>query len=268
VRPANFREALSMVVDGELAPNVVDLIVVQQVIDPETGPREFADAPEVAEMMELAQLALAEDGEAQAVLFALRQSVQSDEAHDLREGIRQSLIVLEHLDAERFPVTAAGAHLKIGAAIAVDSRTRDEGYVEMLTTAVVHLERTLALLPAASVGLRGMAHYNAALAFHTIWQSADDWDGDENAADEVVRHGLAAIDAMDRVPDAGVGNRDSISRAVLSVLLADGEPRNAQAAEQVVGVLGGWLASPEMPPEDRSELQGVYDQIVSLRDRA
>jgi hypothetical protein len=164
---------------------------------------------------------------------------------------------------------ALGAHLKIGGALAIQSESHDESDLDALRRAVTHLESALALLPPQAMDLRAMADYNAAMAFHTLWQTADDWDSDDDARDKALHHGLAAIDAMNH--GASVGNRDPVSRVVLSILLADGEPRDAKTRDQVIDVLQTWLASPEgkaLPREERSRLKKAYDEIVKLRDLA
>jgi hypothetical protein len=272
-RPADFLDLLSMMAEGELAPNVVDWLILQYLLDREGSSRDLSNAPEIAEMVELCRRAFSDDTAskraAQGVLFALRQSVTSDEAGDRQEGIWQSEAVLQQIDAGQFPLTAAGAHLKIGGALAIQSQSHDDVDVDALRRAVAHLESALALLPRQAADMRAMADYNAARAFHTLWQSADDWDSDNDARDKALHHGLAAIDAMNH--DANVGDRDWVSRAVLSILLADGKPRDAKAHDQVIDVLQAWLASPEgkaLPRQERSRLEEAYDAIVKPRDRA
>jgi tetratricopeptide (TPR) repeat protein len=255
--------------EGGFTSNVIDMLILQQLRDPQGSSSDLWDAPEIAEMVELSRRAFSDDRAALAVLFALRQSVAADEAGDLQEGIRQSEAVLEHIDATYFPLTAGGAHLKIGGALAIQSESHDEVDLDGLRRAVTHLESALVLLPPQKMDWRALADYNAAMAFHTLWQRADDWDSDNDARDKALHHGLAAIDAMNH--GASVGNRDSVSRVVLSILLADGEPLDAKARDQVIDVLQAWLASPEgkaLPREERSGLKKLYDEIVKLRDRA
>jgi hypothetical protein len=250
------------------------MLILQYLLDPEGSSRDLSDAPEVAEMVELSRRAFFSDDmasklAAQAALFALRQAVASEETGDRQEGIWQSEEVLLQVDAAQFPLTAGGAHLKIGGALAVQSQSHDDVDVDALRRAVTHLECALALLPRQAADMRAEADYNAALAFDGLWQSADDWDSDDDARDKALHHGLAAIDAMNH--GASVGNRDWVSRAVLRILLADGRPRDAKARDQVIDVLQAWLASPEgkaLPREERSGLKELYDAIVKLRDRA
>jgi hypothetical protein len=262
VKPANFVDLLSKMQEGEVAPNVIDMMMLQWVLDQKGSTGDKSDAPEIAEVMELSRRAFSDDTAskqaAQAALFALRQSVASDEEGDGQEGIRQSEALLEHIDAADFPVTAAGAHLKIGAALSVQSQSPDDIDVDSLRRGVTHLESALALLPREAAAMRAMAHYNAALGFDVLWQSADDWEGDDDSRDKALNHGLAAIDAMNH--GASVGNRDWVSRVVLKVLLADGRPRDAKARDQINDVVQAWLASPEgkaLPPEDQSTLSAI-----------
>ena len=272
VRPADFIDLLSKLKDGELAPNVIDMLVLECLLDPAEGSRNLPDTPEIDELMELSRSAFSDDTEskreAQAALFALRQSVASDEAGDREDGIRQSEAVLEHIDPDQFPATAGGAHLKVGAALAAQSQSHGVD-ADTLRRAAAHLESALALLPRQEAALRATADYNAAVAFATLWRTADEWDSDDDAKDKALRHGLAAIDAMDH--GASVGSRDWVSRTVLGILMADGAPRDASVRNQVVDVLQAWLASPEgkaLPPDEVSELTRYYHAIVDLRDRA
>jgi hypothetical protein len=82
---------------------------------------DWSDSPMIAEIAALADQAFSDDPAeiepARQVLFALRQFEASDAADDREEGIRQSEAILRHVDAARFPVTAAGAHLKLGGAL-------------------------------------------------------------------------------------------------------------------------------------------------------
>jgi hypothetical protein len=260
-----------MLREGELAPNVVDMLILEDLLHPEGSSRDLSDAPDIAEIVGLGRCAFSDDtaskGAAQAVLFALRQSVAFDETGDRLEGIRQSEVVLQQIDATHFPVTAAGAHLKIGGALAIQAQSHGNVDVAVMRLAVTHLESALALLPPQLAAMRAMADCNAALACQALWQAADDWDGDDDVRDKALHHGLAAIDAMNG--DPGVGNRDSVSRAVLSILLADGQPRDDKARDQLIAVLQAWLASPEgnaLPREERATLEHYYHVVVALRD--
>lgn len=272
VRPADFLDLLSKLKEGELAPNVIDMLVLECLLDPTEGSRSLPDTPEIGELMELSRRAFSHDTgskqEAQAALFALRQSVASDEAGDSQDGIRQSEAVLQHIDPGQFPATAGGAHLKIGAALAAQSQSHGVD-VDTLRRAATHLESALSLLPRQAAAMRATADYNAAVAFTTLWQSADDWDSDNDAQDKALHHGLAAIDAMNH--GASVGSRDWVSRTVLGILMANGAPRDASVRDQVIDVLQAWLASPEgkaLPRDEQSELTKYYHTIVELRDRA
>lgn len=110
-----------------------------------------------------------------------------------------------------------------------------------------------------------MAAYNAALALHTLWQSSDDWDDDADFRGRALRHGLAAIDAMNN-GEEDVGSRDSISRVVLSLFSADEPPLwDDEAREQITNVLRSWLDSPEgreLPTNERSSVERAYDELV------
>jgi hypothetical protein len=272
VRPADFLDLLSKLKEGELEPNVIDLLILEPLLHPTGNSRNLPDTPEISEMLELSRRAFSDDTgskqEAQAALFALRQTVASDEAGDREDGIRQSEAVLQHIDPVCFPATAGGAHLKIGAALAAQSQSHGVD-VDTLRRGAAHLESALSLLPSQAAAMRAMADYNAALAFNTLWQSADDWDSDNDARDKALHHGLAAIDAMNH--GASVGSRDWLSRTVLGILMADGAPRDARVRNQVIEVLQAWLASPEgkaLPPDEQSVLTEYYHKFVDQRDRA
>jgi hypothetical protein len=259
----NFDDLVSKLTAGVVEPNVIDMLILQPLLKSGKGLENLSDVPEFKEVMELSRLAFSGDKTSQTVLFTLRQSVASDEAGDRQEGIRQSEAILECIDAAQFPVTAGGAHLKIGGALAIEAQNQDSFDLDELRRAVGHLESAIDILPRQSTTMRAMAAYNAALAFHTLWQSIDEWEGDDGVREKALHHGLAAIDAMNNGLD--VGNRDSISRAVISNLLADGRPRNKQEGELLMHVLQTWLVSPEgkaLPKKKRSELKKAYQSIL------
>ncbi|MEU5324457.1 hypothetical protein AB0G67_48275 [Streptomyces sp. NPDC021056] len=66
------------------------------------------------------------------------------------------------------------------------------------------------------------------------------------------------------------GDRNTMSRAVLAVLMADGEPRDPEAREQTIAVLQTWLASREgklLPRIERRALKEARDYLITGRDR-
>jgi hypothetical protein len=66
------------------------------------------------------------------------------------------------------------------------------------------------------------------------------------------------------------GDRGALSRVVLAVLMADGEPRDPEARDQTIAVLQTWLASPEgksLPRPERRALKEARDHLITGRDR-
>ncbi|MEV0093746.1 hypothetical protein [Streptomyces sp. NPDC050738] len=274
MEPADFDDLILMLMEGEVEPNSTDMIVLLRAREPahrETD-SDWSDSPMIAEIAALADQAFSDDPAeiepAREVLFALRQAEASDAANDREEGVRQSEAILRHVDVARFPVTAAGAHLKLGGALPNMSRT-DEGVDRsVLRRAAGHLESALALLPEAEADLRAMARYNAALAFRDLWRSGDEWDDDDDDRGKVLEHGLEALGAMDRGEFSG--DRSAMSRAVLAVLMADGEPRDPEGRDQIIAVLQTWLASREgklLPRAERRALKEARDHLIAGRDR-
>ncbi|MFD7447204.1 hypothetical protein [Streptomyces sp. NPDC059909] len=274
MRPADFDDLILMLVEGEVEPNGTDMIVLLRASELAKGETEsdWSGSPMIAEIAALADQAFSDDPAeiepAREVLFALRQSEASDAADDREEGIRQSEAILRHVDAARFPVTAAGAHLKLGGALPKLSWSDDGVDRSVLRRAAGHLESALALLPDEEVDLGAMARYNAALAFRDLWRSGDEWDDDDDDRGKALEHGLAALAAMDRGEFSG--DRSTMSRAVLAVLMADGEPRDPEARDQTIAVLQTWLASREgksLPGTERRALKEARDHLITGRDR-
>ncbi|MDQ0955975.1 hypothetical protein QFZ24_009984 [Streptomyces phaeochromogenes] len=274
MRPADFDDLILMLVEGKAEPNGTDMIVLLRASELAKGETESdsSGSPMIAEIAALADQAFSDDPAeiepAREVLFALRQSEASDAADDREEGIRQSEAILRHVDAARFPVTAAGAHLKLGGALPKLSWSDDGVDRSVLRRAAGHLESALALLPDEEADLRAMARYNAALAFRDLWQSGDEWDDDDGDRGKVLEHGLAALAAMDRGEFSG--DRSAMSRAVLAVLMADGEPRDPEARDQTIAVMQTWLASREgksLPRTERRALKEARDHLITGRDR-
>jgi len=274
MRPADFDDLILMLMEGEVEPNGTDMIVLlraRELAHDETE-SDWSGSSMIAEIAALADQAFSDDPAeiepAREVLFALRQSEASDAADDREEGIRQSEAILRHVDAARFPVTAAGAHLKLGGALPKLSWS-DEGVDRfVLRRAAGHLESALALLPDEEADLRAMARYNAALAFRDLWRSGDEWDDDDDYRGKALEYGLAALAAMDRGEFSG--DRSTMSRAVLAVLMADGEPRDSEARDQTIAVLQTWLASREgksLPRAERRALKEARDHLITGRDR-
>ncbi|MEU5324458.1 hypothetical protein AB0G67_48280 [Streptomyces sp. NPDC021056] len=186
MRPADFDDLIWMLMEGELEPNGTDMIVLLRASELAKGETasDWSGSLMIAEIAALADQAFsgdpAEIEPAREVLFALRQSEASDAAGDREEGIRHSEAILRHVDAARFPVTAAGAHLKLGGALPKLSRSDNGIDRSVLRRAVGHLGSALALLPEQEADLRAMARYNAALAFRDLWRSGDEWDDDDD----------------------------------------------------------------------------------------
>ncbi|MEW1773594.1 hypothetical protein [Streptomyces sp. NPDC086777] len=274
MRPADFDDLILMLMKGEMEPNGTDMIVLMRASEPadrETA-SDWSGSPMTPEIAALAEQAFSDDPAeiepARQVLFALRQSEASDAADDREAGVRQSEAILRHVDAARFPVTAAGAHLKLGGAL--PRLSWREGGVDrsVLRRAAGHLESALALLPDGEADLRAMARYNAALAFRDLWRSGDEWDDDDDDRGRALEHGLAALAAMDRGEFSG--DRSTMSRAVLAVLMADGEPTDPEPRDQTIAVLQTWLASREaksLPRTERRALKEARDHLISGRGR-
>ncbi|MFJ5265059.1 hypothetical protein ACIQAC_31815 [Streptomyces sp. NPDC088387] len=274
MRPADFDDLILMLMDGEVEPNGTDMIVLLRARELATGETEsdWSGSAMIAEIAALADQAFSDDPTelepAREVLFALRQSEASDAAGDREEGIRQSEAILRYVDAYRFPVTTAGAHLKLGGALPKQSWSDAGVDRSLLRRAADHLQSALALLPDEETDLRAMARYNAALAFRDLWRSGDEWDDDDDYRGNALEHGLAVLAAMDRGEFSG--DRSTMSRTVLALLMADGEPTDSEARDQAIAVLQTWLASREgksLPRTERRALKEARDHLITRRDR-
>lgn len=253
-------------------PTVADFLIIQLLTKPDDKATQkmIEQEPQVGELSDMLIAALhgndVDSVNASIAILAFRTLIAAENEGDREEVVRQAQVLLKNIDAGVYPRTWANAQIKLGGALAVQSKSAGSARNEMLRSAIGHLNDALKVFDDGRSDQRGLIHYNLALAHHTLWQAQDDWEdeGDDKAA--ALQHGLAAIDLM----DAGMfrGDRVTLTQYMIDLATSEGPPTYKQrdARALITKLIRGLLASPEAKELEKTARRHLQEALASLKE--